>query len=65
MYVTERVTTARREIAHNAKQKGMLPLIKFGGMLGKDIQLRFFAHFRAVTTERRVIPQPAERVCCR
>ena len=32
MYVTEQVTTARREIAHNAKQKGVLPLIKFGGM---------------------------------
>ena len=32
MYVTERMTTARREIAHNAKQKGVLPLIKLGGM---------------------------------
>ena len=32
MYVTERMTTARREIAHNAKQKGVLPLIELCGM---------------------------------
>ena len=32
MYVTERMTPARREIAHNAKQKGVLPLIELCGM---------------------------------